>query len=66
MTISPKAPARLQFVGIIFMSIGLGVLLMTALDKWFRGDSMVWWLVLVALFAFVISVNSVTVMKRLG
>ena len=55
-----------QLIGIILMSLGLGGGLLTAFDRWLRGDSFILPLVVAALFVFSISVNARTLLKRLS
>jgi hypothetical protein len=62
----PKSAARGQFVGVILMSVGLGTLIITAFDKWLRGESFVWWLLLSVLFVISIITVSMTVLKRIS
>ena len=64
--ISPfKIGERWQFFGIILMSVALGGALLTAFDKWLRGDSFVWWLLLAVMFVFAISTNCMALLKRI-
>jgi hypothetical protein len=66
MTSTPsKAMTCWHLFGLILMSVAFGVMLFTALDKWFRGDSIVWWLVLAVVFVFAISTNSILLLKRI-
>ena len=57
---------RWQLIGIILMSIGLGALFMTILDRVLRGESFVWWLVLAVLFIFAITTNAMALFKRIS
>jgi hypothetical protein len=57
---------RSLLLGLVLMSIGLGTLLTTVLDNWLRGDSYLWWLLLMLLLLFAITSVGVTVMKRLS
>jgi len=67
MTPTPSRSAtRWQFIGLILMSVALGGGLLTALEKWLRGESIVWYLVLPVLFVLAISMNAVTLMKRIS
>jgi hypothetical protein len=66
MTSTPsKLTTRWQFFGLILMSVALGGMLLTAFDKWLRGDSFVWWLLLAVMFVFAISTNSLMLLKRI-
>jgi hypothetical protein len=67
MTPTPSRSAtRWQFIGLILMSVALGGGLLTALEKWLRGESIVWYLVLPVLFVLAISMNAVALMKRIS
>ena len=56
--------AELQLlIGVIIMSVGLGTLLTTAFEKWLRGKSFVWWVLLVVMFVFSITTVSVALLQ---
>jgi hypothetical protein len=66
MTPTPtKSVMRWQFFGVMLMCVALGVLILTAFDNWLRGNSIVWWLLLVVIFVFAISANSMAILKRI-
>jgi hypothetical protein len=62
---SVQSAARFQFFGLILMSVALGMVLLTVFDKWLRGDSFAWWLLLAALNVFAISTNCMVLLKRI-
>jgi hypothetical protein len=67
MTAAPSSTAkRWQLFGIIILSVALGVLFLTAFEKWLRGDSFVVWAILVVVFAFVITLNSRMLLKQMS
>jgi hypothetical protein len=67
MTPTPSKTSTLwQIIAIVTMSVGLGVLFLTAFDKWLRGDSFIWWLALCAVFVFSISANVMALLKRIS
>jgi hypothetical protein len=53
-------------VGLILMSVGLGMVVAVSLLSWLRGDSFVWWCALLLLTAFGVLTVSVTVAKRIA
>jgi hypothetical protein len=55
---------RWQFVSIILMSVALGGMLLSAFESWLRGNSVIWWLGLSALFVFSITVNTIRLLKQ--
>jgi hypothetical protein len=60
-----EPPLRWQLIAIILMSVGLGTLLMTVLDKVLREESFIWYLLLTVLFVFAISANAIALLKRI-
>jgi hypothetical protein len=61
-----KTTVRVQLIGVVTMSVGLGAALLTALENVLRGQSFVWWLVLAVLITGAISTGFSCVMNRLG
>ena len=57
---------RVQFFSLILMSIGLGMLIITALDNWLRGYTVIWWLALITVIIFAIGTASIAVVKRIN
>ena len=60
-----KAATRWQFIGVILMSVALGMFFATILDNWLRGESFIWWLLLAGVFIFAISTNTFAILKRI-
>lgn len=56
---------RSLLVGLVLMSIGLGMLLTTVLDSWLRGSSYLWGLLLALLLLFAIVAAGITVVTRI-
>ena len=47
------------------MCVSFGMLLLTAFERWLRGQPFLWWLLLVLLMVFAISALSMTLLKRI-
>jgi hypothetical protein len=49
---SSPAPALAigRLIGIILLSVALGMMLITTLEEWLHGRSFIWWLLLSLLF----------------
>jgi hypothetical protein len=52
---------RSLFLGLILMCVALGMVLTVALDSWLRGNSYLWWLLLVLLLMLAVTAVSITV-----
>ena len=52
---------RSLFLGLILMCVALGTVLTVALDSWLRGNSYLWWLLLVLLLMLAVTAVSITV-----
>jgi tellurite resistance protein TehA-like permease len=57
---------RAQFLGLILMSVALGMLVTNAFDNWLRGYTVIWWLALILVNIFAIGAASITVAKRIN
>jgi hypothetical protein len=54
------------FIGLILMSVGLGMIVTVSVLSWLRGDSFVWWFALLLLTALGVVTVGVTVAKRIA
>jgi hypothetical protein len=52
---------RLLFIGLNLMCVGLGMVLTIALENWLRGNSYLWWLLLVLLLLLGVTTLGITV-----
>ena len=55
-----------MLLGLILMSVGLGMVIAVSMLSWLRGDLFVWWLALLVLIAFGVLTLGVTVAKRIA
>ncbi|MGA3139414.1 MAG: hypothetical protein ABSD09_11090 [Xanthobacteraceae bacterium] len=64
---SSPAPALAigRLIGIILLSVALGMMLTTTLEEWLRGRSFIWWLLLSLLFIVAVGANAWAVTKRI-
>jgi hypothetical protein len=60
-----RTATRWQFIGLILISVALGAGLINIFEKWLRGESIVWYLVLPVLFIMLICMNAMALMKRI-
>jgi endonuclease/exonuclease/phosphatase (EEP) superfamily protein YafD len=51
--------------GIVLMSVGFGTLLTTVVDAWLRGQSYLWWLLLMLLLMLGIVAFAITLTTRI-
>ena len=65
---SSPAPALAigRLIGIILLSVALGMMLITTLEEWLHGRSFIWWLLLSALFVVAVGANAAAVTKRIS
>jgi len=65
---SSPAPALAigRLIGIILLSVALGMMLITTLEEWLHGRSFIWWLLLSALFVVAVGANAAAVTKRIN
>jgi hypothetical protein len=67
MTPSPARSVTLgRLIGLILLSVALGMMLVTTLEEWLRGRSFIWWLLLSALFVVAVGANALAVTKRIS
>src|SRR5580704_3393938 len=67
MTSSPAPSVTLgRLIGLILLSVALGMMLITTLEEWLRDRSFVWWLLLSALFLVAVGANAAAVTKRIN
>jgi hypothetical protein len=67
MTSSPAVSVTLgRLIGLILLSIALGMMLITTLEEWLRGRSFIWWLLLSVLFVVAVGANALAVTKRIS
>jgi hypothetical protein len=67
MTSSPAHSLTLgRLIGVILLSVALGMMLTTTLEEWLRGRSFVWWLLLSLLFVVAVAANATAVTKRVS
>jgi hypothetical protein len=66
MTSASTRATRWLFLALLLMCVSFGMLLLTAFERWLRGQAFGWWLLLVLLMAFAISALSVTLLKRIS
>ncbi len=67
MTSSPAHSLTLgRLIGVILLSVALGMMLTTTLEEWLRGRSFVWWLLLSLLFVVAVAANAAAVTKRVS
>jgi hypothetical protein len=67
MTSSPAHSLTLgRLIGVILLSVALGMMLTTTLEEWLRGHSFVWWLLLSLLFVVAVAANAAAVTKRVS
>jgi hypothetical protein len=52
---------RLLFLGLILMCVSLGMVLTIALESWLRGNSYLWWLLVVLLLLLGVTALGITV-----
>jgi hypothetical protein len=67
MTSSPARSVTLgRLIGLILLSVALGMMLVTTLEEWLRGRSFIWWLLLAVLFVVAVGANAAAVTKRIS
>jgi hypothetical protein len=67
MTPSPARSVTLgRLIGLILLSVALGMMLVTTLEEWLRGRSFIWWLLLAVLFVVAVGANALAVTKRIS
>jgi sterol desaturase/sphingolipid hydroxylase (fatty acid hydroxylase superfamily) len=67
MTSSPAVSVTLgRLIGVILLSVALGMMLITTLEEWLRGRSFIWWLLLAVLFVVAVGANAAAVTKRIS
>jgi hypothetical protein len=67
MTSIPSRSATLgRLIGLILLSVALGMMLVTALEEWLSGRSFLWWLLLSVMFLVSVCANAVAVTKRVS
>ena len=67
MTSSPAVSVTLgRLIGLILLSVALGMMLITTLEEWLHGRSFIWWLLLSALFVVAVGANAAAVTKRIS
>jgi hypothetical protein len=67
MTPSPARSVTLgRLIGLILLSVALGMMLVTTLEEWLRGRSFIWWLLLAVLFVVAVGANAAAVTKRIS